>query len=80
MSYGLVICSKCKKEVHQEKLVGEQTSRVTFNLKNIWMHCEDTTTICKGAEAVFPKSRSEIVGKPCMKDEPPFSPIPINER
>ena len=38
MSYGIVICSKCKREVHQD---GSEHS---------WRHCEDKTAICQNAE------------------------------
>ena len=58
MSYGMVICSKCKREVHQD---GPGQS---------WTHCEDKTPRCEGAQSIYPsKDRSELVGKWCAKDD-----------
>ena len=56
MSTGLVICSICKREVHQD---GENHS---------WRHCEDKTLRCEGASSVYPKSKDEIMGKYCGCD------------
>lgn len=55
MSYGLVICSKCGREVHQDRVRG-------------WFHCEDNTPRCDGASAAYPGSPGEIVGKCCGRD------------
>lgn len=43
MSYGLVICSLCKREVHQDD---ENRS---------WQHCDDQTPLCVGAQGVYPE-------------------------
>lgn len=82
MSYGLVICSKCKREVHQSSITVNYRPNLdgTGTISPKWYHCEDGSLICEGAMSKFPKSREEIVGKPCMKDEPPFSPIPLSQR
>jgi hypothetical protein len=58
MSTGIVICSKCKREVHQVKPG-----------KLGWIHCEDKTPICNEAGAIYPSNISEIVGKYCGKDD-----------
>ena len=57
MSTGIVICSECKREVHQD---GENQT---------WRHCGDKTPRCEGAKSVYPKSRDEIEGKYCGVDE-----------
>ncbi len=59
MSTGLVICSVCRKEVHQD------------GPKHAWRHCsrfQGWTPICEGATAVYPKRRSDIVGMFCQAD------------
>lgn len=56
MSYGIVICSVCKSEVHQD---GENHG---------WRHCEDKTPRCEGGSSGYPQSLSEIVGKWCGRD------------
>ena len=55
MSYGTVICSACRREVHRSD-------------KN-WNHCEDGMAMCEGANAVYPKSLADIQGKWCGKDD-----------
>ena len=57
MSYGLVICGYCKREIHQD------------GPNNSWRHCEDKTPKCLGAPGIHPKSTSEIVGKWCGADD-----------
>lgn len=61
MSTGLVICSICKREVHQwgEITVGRG-----------WVHCPDRTPICEGAHAIYPRTQGEILGAPCCADGP----------
>lgn len=56
MSTGLVICSLCNHEVHQD---GPNHS---------WRHCDDKTPICEGAKAIYPNTSDEIVGKWCGRD------------
>lgn len=60
MSYGLVICSKCQREIHQD---GPKP------IENGWRHCEDKSPRCEGASAVFPKTKAEIKGKWCGADD-----------
>lgn len=55
MSSGIVICSECRREVHQ---YGPKT----------WEHCEDRSQACDGATPVFPASTEEIAGKWCGRD------------
>ncbi len=57
MSYGLVICGVCKREVHQD---GPDHS---------WRHCEDKTPICFGATTPYPRDSKEIVGEFCGADD-----------
>lgn len=56
MSYGIVICSKCHREVHQD---GPEHS---------WRHCEDKTPRCNDADSIYPDSSTNIVGKFCARD------------
>lgn len=59
MSTGLVICSACGKEVHQD---GPQHS---------WRHCSrfhGWTPICEGASVRYPHTRAEITGMFCQAD------------
>lgn len=60
MSYGTVICSTCKREVHQ--------SRNTSTDRLYWFHCEDESDICRDSTATYPMSIAEIVGKWCGRD------------
>ena len=64
MSSGLVICSKCKREVHQRGWMPLPDGR-----RSIWHHCEDSTDMCDGADAVYPKSTAEIQGDWCGADQ-----------
>lgn len=57
MSYGLLICSKCSREVHQD---GDN---------HTWRHCEDKSPICEGARRDYPRNASEIKGKFCGCDD-----------
>ena len=57
MSFGLVICSTCKREVHQD---GEN---------HTWRHCEDKSPRCEGADSVYPSDKSGIAGKFCGMDD-----------
>ena len=61
MSYGIVICSICKREVHQKR--NTETDRLS------WFHCEDTTDICSTAQTVYPSSTEEIRGAYCGMDD-----------
>jgi len=56
MSYGLVICSECKYEVHQGS-------------NRVWFHCDGMTPICPGATASYPKDADEIQGRWCGADD-----------
>jgi len=56
MSFGIVICGVCKREVHQD---GENQS---------WRHCEDKTARCEGAYSTCPNDLEEIVGEWCGRD------------
>lgn len=57
MSTGLVVCSICHREIHQD---GPDHS---------WRHCEDKTPRCEGASIEYPKTRGEIVGSWCGADD-----------
>ena len=56
MSYGIVICSVCKREVHQD------------GPNHTWTHCEDKTPRCEKAHSSYPDNVGEIVGKWCGMD------------
>lgn len=65
MSSGVVMCSKCKKEVHQNGLKD-------VNNCTAWTHCSGTwlkpgTPICEGAKVVF-AALGELKGDWCGAD------------
>jgi hypothetical protein len=57
MSWGTVICSECKREVHQAAFTHE------------WRHCEDGTLRCAAASSIYPDTPSDIKGRACGQDE-----------
>lgn len=57
MSFGIVYCANCKREVHQD---GGNRS---------WRHCDDKTTICAGFSAEYVDNVKDIVGKWCGRDK-----------
>ncbi len=65
MSTGLVICTKCRREVHQDgpPMADDPTGRRT------WRHCDRGTALCLGASTRFPTGAGEIVGKWCGLDD-----------
>ena len=60
MSYGLVICSFCKRELHQSGRKDQQ---------NGWEHCEDRTPRCPDAQSAYPATVEEIRGPWCGADD-----------
>ena len=48
MNYGIVICSKCNREVHQHWTSDDIA--VTFDG---WYHCEDKSSLCQGATMIY---------------------------
>lgn len=63
MSWGMCICSKCKREVHQSGTG--------------WFHCEDKTDVCPGSEhPPYAQSLSEVRGKYCGMDGIPGKKAP----
>lgn len=56
MSYGVVMCDKCYREVHQD---GPDHS---------WTHCEDKTPKCAEASTVYRDDFTPAVGKFCFRD------------
>lgn len=60
MSYGVVVCSHCHREVHQAR---DREQRL------YWYHCQDRTRLCQDAQAAHAKSKSLIVGPACMADD-----------
>jgi len=59
MSWGIVICNKCSREIHQ--------NGPKFDDKATWTHCEDSTPACEGG-GHYPARQSEIKGKWCGVD------------
>lgn len=57
MSYGLLICSECNREVHQD------------GPNQTWRHCETKTPMCANAMRLYPKSAADINGKFCGCDD-----------
>ena len=80
MSYGLVICSTCRKEVHQDGPALTSRAGVSQQPPATWRHCSrfhGWTPICEGAKAIYPASRIEIVGLFCQADG--LAPEPFKE-
>lgn len=71
MSTGLVICSACNHELHQD---GNKS------VMNGWQHCDLKTPMCVGAGAIYPDSLNQIKGKWCGRDDDSgkFSESPID--
>jgi len=59
MSAGIVVCSICYHEVHQNS--------------GGWFHCDSKTPICDGARPEYPTSTAYIEGKWCGRDGEDFS-------
>lgn len=57
MSTGIVVCSLCRREVHQD------------GPHHTWTHCDDKSPRCVGAVSSYPSDKSEIVGPYCGVDE-----------
>lgn len=55
MSSGIVVCSVCNREVHQDGL-------------RAWRHCEDRTALCSDGSGIYPASTEAIVGRWCGRD------------
>lgn len=63
MSTGLVICSACRREVHQDG------GRPAPDQPAGWRHCEDQSPRCEGATSRYPENAGEIVGLYCGADD-----------
>ena len=61
MSTGMVICSACKREMHQD---GPRA------IENGWQHCEDGSPRCANATADYPRTAAEVRGAYCCADGP----------
>lgn len=61
MSCGLVICTKCRREIHQGRRIE--------NGKLFWFHCEDKTDACEGNVGSWPSTVADIKGKWCGMDD-----------
>ena len=73
MSWGLVVCSYCKREVHQDgprnhSKLCQCPGNTGFCLAT-WTHCEDGKPICDDSSAIYPKDSMDIRGKVCRRDE-----------
>ena len=64
MSCGIVVCSKCRREVHQN---GAKTINEYGHERTGWTHCEDGSPRCEGASSDY-ASTDKIVGKWCGMD------------
>jgi len=64
MSSGIVICSKCKHEVHQIGWLETKKGR-----EHNWQHCDTRSPICAGATAEYPKTTGDIAGSWCGMDD-----------
>lgn len=61
MSTGMVICSRCRRELHQW---GHQS------IERGWLHCEDNTPRCEGATSDYPRRAEDVRGEYCEADGP----------
>lgn len=59
MSWGIAICSKCRREVHQD------------GPNQTWTHCEDKSPRCERANSAYPKEGEKPVGRVCGADDMP---------
>lgn len=72
MSAGLVVCSECRREVHQDG-PRQHTARCRCAQHDSgfcpagWRHCEDKTLRCDGASSVYADTEG-IVGRYCGRD------------
>jgi hypothetical protein len=66
MSWGMCICSVCKREVHQDGAKDAQG-------RTRWTHCEDKTPICEHGLAEYAQDLREVKGKYCGRDGIPRS-------
>lgn len=75
MSYGVVACSKCRREVHQNGPVVHHSSCKTPTrcyCPHGWTHCEDLSARCEGAESSYiGHLKGEPVGRFCSIDRGP---------
>ena len=62
MSWGMCICSECKREVHQ----GRRKDQSLY-----WFHCEDKTDACLGSRADYAQTTAEVKGRWCGMDGRP---------
>jgi hypothetical protein len=67
MSSGVVVCSACRREVHQDGPPAWPSPGAALT----WRHCEDKTPRCAGAHSAFPASPADIVGRWCGMDQTP---------
>lgn len=63
MSNGIVVCSICGREVHQDG----PAVKVGAYEQYTWLHCEDKTPRCEGAISDFAMGK-DPVGKWCGRD------------
>lgn len=71
MGCGLIVCSSCNREMHQDG---------SREIEDGWRHCEDKTPRCGGAHGKYPASRQEIVGRFCGMDDLDGKVAPVKER
>ena len=68
MSWGMVMCSTCKREVHQAR---RPSDGVLY-----WYHCDDKSDICPHSQADYVRSTTEVKGKWCGFDGLPGKGMP----
>lgn len=62
MSAGLVVCSKCRREVHQDGPRDQAAG------SRSWRHCEDKTARCDGATSEH-ATPEQVQGVACFADD-----------
>lgn len=58
MSYGIAVCSKCRREIHQTGTAMDKWA---------WTHCEDGTDQCPHGKRDY-AAAGEPLGKWCGRD------------
>ena len=64
MSTGLVICSACGREVHQNG---------PSDIRKGWRHCRfsgEQSSLCTHGEVVYPRFAEDVKGWACQMDGP----------
>ena len=68
VSWGVVACSTCRREVHQNGPEEKPDAPAGFR-RSTWLHCEDQTPRCEGASSDYLQNlKGAPVGRFCNID------------